>query len=139
MAELKMTPFEALLCYEFIKDKLETHVEFARCSSVDIELSYNGVGSNEMPAIIRRKLTKYSPHAIEAIANHDLEWHLVEQGRIAKSREEFLESNVRLKHNIRTCAAIRLSKWSFEYWFYHAGAWCAEQACNRFGWDAWSS
>ena len=139
MAKLTITSIEAVAAYDFINDNLETHAAFERCTSVDIEKSYNGTGSDKTPKIVRKFLSWCTRHAKESVANHDLEWYLVEQGKIPKTREEFLASNARLKHNIRKCAKLRFH-WAHPYrhWEYSKG-WIAEQLCNRYGYEAWNS
>ena len=137
--DLKMTHFEAVVCYEFIKDKFDKHQELKNCTSVDIEKSYNGAGSDNTPDIIRRKLKKYTSFDKEAVAEHDLSWYLVEQGKITKDRKEFHASNMRLKNNMRKCAKMRYAWYNPYYSWCYAKGWLAEHFCNKYGWEAWSS
>ena len=99
---------------------------------------FNGVGSDLTPIYIRNGLTLVFDFAIEAVIIHDVIWSYKEKYKL--NERDFKESNRNLKINSRICLRNKYSKWNQPYysWCYAKG-WLAEDACNRFGKDAWDN
>jgi len=107
-------------------------------SAEDIAGAYNGVGSDLTPLYIRKGLTLIYGFAIEAVIIHDVIFQFKKLYHLTV--EYFYKANENLKINSRICLSHKYSKWNQPYYIWcYKNAWAAEEACNYFGLDAWTT
>jgi hypothetical protein len=111
-------------------------------SAEEIAESWNGVGSDLTPKYIRKGLTRVYGFATEGVIIHDVIFTY--KKKFGLTEADFYRANEDLKINARICLKHNpkwvYSKWNQPYYSWcYSKAWLAEDACNRFGLDAWNT
>jgi hypothetical protein len=128
-----MTDIEFESIYEQIAEfSLLTTEHYKTLSKEEIKEEYNGIGPEWMPKKCRDWLTDHFEYFAPATVVHDIDY-----GDSDKTKIGFTAANERLRTNCKLLLKAKGCQW-YKIWLYKYRVNEIADACQEFGWSAWS-
>lgn len=137
---LKITVWEAhVMRTEIVRLKLKTPEWFGRLSDEELAACYNGAGSDDTPAPLRKVLTRLLGFAEEAVLIHDAEYQYAKRFYPTDYMEQkkFHAANRRLGENAKLLAIERTPWYSLLRYWRLLVARDAQIITDQFGYNSW--